>query len=151
MASEAGAAPLPSVGCRLGAAARWAHPLAAPEKGALLVAARPDLGPLFTQAVVLIVDHDPAAGSAGLVLNVPSRGVVADVGLDADLAGAFADQPLYCGGPVAQTSLHLLHGAPGLAGAHEVVPGVYAGGLPAANALVGAGGASAAEFRLLSG
>jgi hypothetical protein len=31
--------------------------VSAPEKGCLLLAARPDLGPLFTQAVVLIVDH----------------------------------------------------------------------------------------------
>lgn len=56
-ASEEGALPLPAVGCRLARDARWAHALAAPEKGALLVAARADLGPLFTQAVVLIVDH----------------------------------------------------------------------------------------------
>jgi len=97
---------------------------------------------------------DPAAGSAGLVLNVPSRGVIADVGLDASLAGAFAAEPLYCGGPVARSSLHLLHATPGLPGSHVVLPGVFAGGLPAANELVAAGGARAAAaggFRLLSG
>jgi len=36
---------------------RWAHALAAPERGCLLVARRPDLGPLFTHSVVLVVDH----------------------------------------------------------------------------------------------
>lgn len=132
---------------------------------------------------------DDAAGSAGLVLNAPSRGLIGDVGLDQALAGSFSAQPLYCGGPVAQNSLHLLHGkrvlsfsffffflflevkerkkethnspttknpktnlgAPGLEGAHEVIGGVYAGGLPSANALVSQGGASAGAFRLLSG
>ena len=54
---------------------------------------------------------DDAAGSAGLVLNAPSRGLIGDVGLDQALAGSFSAQPLYCGGPVAQNSLHLLHGA----------------------------------------
>ena len=42
-------------------------------------------------------------------------------------------------------------GAPGLEGAHEVIGGVYAGGLPSANSLVLSGGASAGAFRLLSG
>jgi len=158
--SERGAGPPPTVGALsepARAAARWAHAVSAPEKGCLLLAARPDLGPLFTQAVVLIVDHgkkrggvffhlkkkqrekevdffffsldllfdrkkrkknkkisfsktDDAAGSAGLVLNAPSRGLIGDVGLDHALAGSFSAQPLYCGGPVAQNSLHLLHG-----------------------------------------
>jgi hypothetical protein len=39
------------------AGGRWAHGLAAPERGCLLVARRPDLGPLFTHSVVLVVDH----------------------------------------------------------------------------------------------
>lgn len=58
--SERGAGPPPTVGALsepARAAARWAHSVSAPEKGCLLLAARPDLGPLFTQAVVLIVDH----------------------------------------------------------------------------------------------
>lgn len=58
--SERGAGPPPTVGALsepARAAARWAHAVSAPEKGCLLLAARPDLGPLFTQAVVLIVDH----------------------------------------------------------------------------------------------
>ena len=42
-------------------------------------------------------------------------------------------------------------GAPGLEGAHEVIGGVYAGGLPSANSLVSSGGAAAGAFRLLSG
>ena len=42
-------------------------------------------------------------------------------------------------------------GALGLEGAHEVISGVYAGGLPSANSLVSSGGAAASSFRLLSG
>jgi hypothetical protein len=73
------------------------------------------------------------------------------VGLDEAVAGAFGACTLYCGGPVARNSLHVLHGARGLPGAHEVLDGVYAGGLPHANALVRAGDADAADFRLLAG
>ena len=67
------------------------------------------------------------------------------------MAGAFGECTLYCGGPVARNSLHVLHGARGLPGAHEVLDGVYAGGLPHANALVRAGDADPADFRLLAG
>ena len=35
----------------------WAHELGAPERGCLLVARRPDMGPLHTQSVVLLLEH----------------------------------------------------------------------------------------------
>lgn len=36
---------------------RWAHELGAPERGCLLVARRPDMGPLLTQSVILLLEH----------------------------------------------------------------------------------------------
>lgn len=35
----------------------WAHEIAALERGCLLVARKPDMGPLFTQSVVLLLEH----------------------------------------------------------------------------------------------
>lgn len=69
--SERGAGSPPTVGALsepARAAARWAHAVSAPEKGCLLLAARPDLGPLFTQAVVLIVDHGERKRKGGSFL-----------------------------------------------------------------------------------
>ncbi len=36
---------------------RWAHELGTPERGCLLVARRPDMGPLLTQSVILLLEH----------------------------------------------------------------------------------------------
>jgi hypothetical protein len=35
----------------------WAHEIATVERGCLLVARKPDMGPLFTQAIVLLLEH----------------------------------------------------------------------------------------------
>ena len=35
----------------------WAHEISHLEKGCLLVARRPDMGPLLTQSVVLLLEH----------------------------------------------------------------------------------------------
>ena len=35
----------------------WAHEISALEKGCLLVARQPDMGPLLTQSVLLLLEH----------------------------------------------------------------------------------------------
>ena len=40
----------------------WAHELGVPERGCLLVARRPDMGPLHTQSVVLLLEHGAPCG-----------------------------------------------------------------------------------------
>ena len=47
---------------------RWAHPLYHVEPGCILVA-NEKLGGVFHQTVVLIIDHNEAAGSTGMVIN----------------------------------------------------------------------------------
>jgi putative transcriptional regulator len=47
---------------------RWAHPLFHVEPGCILVA-NERLGGVFHQTVVLIIDHNSAAGSTGMVIN----------------------------------------------------------------------------------
>ena len=47
---------------------RWAHPITHIEPGCVLVA-NERLGGVFHQTVVLIIDHDEARGSIGIVIN----------------------------------------------------------------------------------
>ena len=47
---------------------RWAHPLFHVEPGCILVA-NEKLGGVFHQTVVLIIDHNEATGSTGMVIN----------------------------------------------------------------------------------
>jgi putative transcriptional regulator len=47
---------------------RWAHPLFHVEPGCILVA-NERLGGVFHQTVVLIIDHNEAAGTTGMVIN----------------------------------------------------------------------------------
>ena len=47
---------------------RWAHPLFHVEPGCILVA-NERLGGVFHQTIVLIIDHNEAAGSTGMVIN----------------------------------------------------------------------------------
>ena len=64
-------------------------------------------------------------------------------------AGEFRQQALYRGGPVADSHLNILHGHP-VPDAHEIIDGVFMGGLAQANALVQSGQAQAREFKLLA-
>ena len=257
--SERGAGPPPTVGALsepARAAARWAHSVSAPEKGCLLLAARPDLGPLFTQAVVLIVDHGEKRerereffilrgeesaeggkkereevdfffahrktstpeiflfekkkmqnrrrrrlrgprpqrplprphrrrrarpGACGFLLGTAAvlrRARGAELAAPAPRCEEKRERVFFFlkerrrvffrrrsaprGRRKKETHFFPLFffffltkrnktGAPGLEGAHEVIGGVYAGGLPSANSLVSSGGAAAGAFRLLSG
>ncbi|KAK9917412.1 hypothetical protein WJX75_004072 [Coccomyxa subellipsoidea] len=142
---------VPQLRGRLVLPRHWAHELGAPERGCLLVARRPDMGPLHTQSVVLLLEHDQQ-GSAGLILNCPSANArVRSCTCLPDIAGAFKQQLLYQGGSVATERLHLLHGNPAVADTFEVMDGIYTGGLAHANELVASGRASAHEFKLLAG
>ena len=70
-----------------------------PEAGALLVAREGLPDPRFHQAVVLLLEHGPQ-GTAGLIINRPTRLGLAEAlpGLPAVAAAA---DPLFYGGPVA--------------------------------------------------
>ncbi|PSC74897.1 hypothetical protein C2E20_1753 [Micractinium conductrix] len=140
-----------AVGLQLGREERWAHLLAQPERGCLLVARpRPGLG-MFANTVILLLEHEDGEGSSGLILNMPTPLLINNLGLEEDIADAFRHCPLFIGGPVTKNLLHVLHGRRDVEGALEIIEGVYAGGVEAASALVRRGEASPKEFMLLSG
>ncbi|KAK9832802.1 hypothetical protein WJX81_002456 [Elliptochloris bilobata] len=150
VAQEAGVAAAADVReAKRGAAEGWVHPISLPERGCLLLARQPDMGPAFTDAVIFLLEHD-ATSSAGLVLNVPLGLRLRDVGLQDEVAGKFRQQALYRGGPVSDSHLHILHGHP-MPEAYEIIDGVYMGGLAQANALVLTGQAAPEDFKLLAG
>jgi len=52
LGADAGQRPAP-----LGAPGGWAHPIARPERGCLLLARHADMGPAFDHSVVFMLDH----------------------------------------------------------------------------------------------
>jgi putative transcriptional regulator len=75
----------------------------APAAGCLLVATPVIAEPTFFRTVVLLLEHDDAVGSLGVVLNRPMELTVADT-LPAWTGLASAPGVLYAGGPVAEGS-----------------------------------------------
>jgi len=156
----------------------WAHPLSRPERGCVLVA-HPLLftstQTYFSKSVVFLIEHDtgdevfddgesgsgdggsegagvPRGGTCGLILNKPTTITLSDVGGGvAPLLPVFGDSTLYLGGDVERSSLHLVHGIPGLKGSLEVVSGVRVGGVDAAAEAVKEGRARAEDFKFLHG
>ncbi len=91
-------------------------------EGQLLIATPDLLAPMFSQSVVLMIDHDEE-GAIGVILNKPTNTTMTD------LSGKLFDdefewdKPLHVGGPVTGT-LAVLHTIEAMAD-REVIPGVY--------------------------
>ena len=122
----------------------------------------------FSKSVVFLIEHDDGidsggegraaggshqrGGTCGLILNKQTTLTLSDVGGGvAPLLPAFGGSPLYLGGDVERSSLHVVHGVPGLEGSLEVVSGVRVGGVDAAAEAVREGRASAGDFKFLHG
>ena len=91
-------------------------------------------------------------GTAGLILNKATTITLGDVGGGvAPLLPTFGSSTLHLGGDVERSSLHVVHGVPGLPGSIEVVSGVRVGGVDAAAEAVREGRASAGDFKFLHG
>lgn len=112
---------------------RWAHPLFHVEPGCILVA-NEKLGGVFHQTVVLIIDHNEATGSTGMVINRPFPGNLIKIAsdtesnIDLSLKMAFSKAPVSYGGPVMQDQFSTLHGFGEVMGSKKVCPGVFVGG-----------------------
>lgn len=112
---------------------QWAHPLSHIEPGCVLVA-NEKLGGIYHQTVVLIIDHNDALGSTGLVINRPFPCTLLKVAdetvsnIDLSLKLTFADSPVAFGGPVGQDNFSVLHGYGLVDGSQKVAPGVFVGG-----------------------
>jgi putative transcriptional regulator len=135
---------------KLASAAPWAHVIAAPEKGCLLVAADHEFRmsqQYFHHAVILVLEHHEN-GSMGIILNRPTQ---YDMGyVSGDVDGVFAKNALYFGGDVGDGTVSFLHGREDVKGSVEVLPGMYLGGYDSACALVEEQGAKPDEFKFFA-
>lgn len=144
----------------LGGDGFWAHRVAQPESGCVLVA-RPEevYDGFFSRSVVLLLSHG-SEGTFGLCLNKPLASNLATVPTDSSSpigaafqvakAECFAENALLSGGPVNEESLVMLHSA-ALASASRVTDGVYCGGLLGAIVAVRSGELKAGRCRFFSG
>ncbi|EFJ45844.1 hypothetical protein VOLCADRAFT_93661 [Volvox carteri f. nagariensis] len=131
----------------------WAHPLAEPEAGCLLLA-RQDNMSWYTGSVILIASHDPRVGSVGYVLNKPANLTLGELKLLESVPGfqeAFGSQRMQLGGPLYLDRVALLHRLVGLRGSQKIAEGMYMGGLPDAIRLVTAGVLRPQDFTLVLG
>jgi len=127
----------------------WAHPIAVPEKGCLLLAnAFMFLGnqQYFNQAVVLLIEHNES-GSMGIILNRPTQ---YDMGQVTDQAGPFESNPVYFGGDVGDGAVSLIHGRRDVTNSLEIRPGLYLGGMDCAKQMVTDGQAKPEEFKFFA-
>lgn len=91
----------------------WAHLIATPEPGCVLLANPMLFGSsqtYFEQAVILVIEHSEQ-GSMGIILNKPSElrlKQMEDVVLDSQFR-VFAKNKVYLGGDVDADGLYLLH------------------------------------------
>ncbi|XP_031114226.1 uncharacterized protein LOC116017738 [Ipomoea triloba] len=139
---------------------KWAHPIAAPENGCLLVATEKlDGVRTFERTVVLLLKsgtNHPQEGPFGVVINRPLGKKMKHMKpTNLDLATTFAECPLHFGGPL-EASMFLLR-AEGKSDTHrfeEVVPGVSFGArnsLEEASALVKKGVLKPQDFKFFFG
>ena len=132
--------------------ASWAHVLAAPEQGCLLLA-----NPLmfttsqtyFNKAIILLFSHG-ADGSAGVILNKQTQHVMAEFKDSSTLPEAYDACPLYLGGDVGPEVLHIVHTVEGVDNTTSVVPGVCMGGVDGVGRALEEGRAGIADVKLLT-
>ncbi len=136
------------------ATARWAHSLPTAETGCLLLA-NPALfsasQPYFHRAVIFLFDHSDE-GSAGIILNRPTEHTLGGIAGASTFMPEFATAPLFLGGDVGKSSLHLLHAdrPDVLPTGRAVVRGVAVGGFEGAVAAVRSGAMKPADFRFFT-
>jgi putative transcriptional regulator len=132
--------------------ASWAHVLAAPEQGCLLLA-----NPLmfttsqtyFNKAIILLFGHG-ADGSAGVIINKQTQHVMVEFKDSSTLPDAYDACPLYLGGDVGPEVLHIVHTVEGVDNTTSVVPGVYMGGVDGVGRALEEGRAGIADVKLLT-
>lgn len=102
------------------------NPVITPERGSLLVSEPMMEETIFSRSVVMILDIDRGRGHLGLVMNKPTQLTLKNLMPEWEAGG---DVPVFCGGPVDQQRLFMLHTLGScFRGASEVIPGIYVGG-----------------------
>jgi putative transcriptional regulator len=124
----------------------------APGRGMFLVATARLAHPLWRESVILLLSHDAADGSIGVILNRPLPDPLPDWFPGPPAAFAASELRLYLGGPVARDGLlFLLRSTHPPDGAAAVVEGLYHGpahGLLAARLRQGR---ATSELRIFAG
>jgi len=132
----------------------WAHSLPAAEPGAILLANPAlfsDSQQYFQRAAIFLFSHS-AEGSSGLILNRRTEHTLGGIAGAAPFLPTFASSPLYLGGDVGRSSLHVLHAdnPTALPSSTTVVPGVAMGGFADAVKAVESGQMAASDFRFFT-
>ncbi|MDE6532382.1 MAG: YqgE/AlgH family protein [Muribaculaceae bacterium] len=97
-----------------------------PERGSLLISEPMMEEEIFCRSVVMILDIDRGRGHLGLVMNKPTRLTLRSLMPSWESGGTV---PLFCGGPVDNNRLFMLHTLGSMfEGSTEVIPGIYVGG-----------------------
>lgn len=99
----------------------------------------------FNLAVIFLFVHGEG-GSAGLILNKPTRYRLGDFSVSKDVTEGFEQNTLFLGGDVGDTSLHLVHKFADLEHSIEVMEGVYINGFEAAQKAVLQGTKKPSDF-----
>lgn len=127
----------------------WAHALPAPELGCVLVA-HPMMftkqQTYFNLGIIFVFVHDQN-GSAGLILNKPTRFTLGELDGMAQVAMGFEENQLYLGGDVGDDALNVLHRFKDLEKSVEIVDGVYLNGFDHAQKDVLKGAKNASDFK----
>eukprot|EP00640_Fibrocapsa_japonica_P002707 CAMPEP_0113942808 /NCGR_PEP_ID=MMETSP1339-20121228/9749_1 /TAXON_ID=94617 /ORGANISM="Fibrocapsa japonica" /LENGTH=257 /DNA_ID=CAMNT_0000947433 /DNA_START=280 /DNA_END=1053 /DNA_ORIENTATION=+ /assembly_acc=CAM_ASM_000762 len=111
----------------------WAHPIDAPELGAMVISSafpesRASFKDYMKQGVFLITDHEDRIGTAAILLNRPSTFCIGDV-LQGPEVQPFANHQIYLGGESGKDGdIGFMHRHPHLSGTREVLPGICIGG-----------------------
>jgi len=112
---------------------KWAHMISHIEPGCVLLATERLRG-VFQHSIVLIIDHNDAVGSTGIVINRHMPGTLKKVAseeksnIDTSIKLAFASSKVSYGGPVMEQNYSILHGYGEVDGSKKVSPGVFVGG-----------------------
>ncbi|OCX53281.1 hypothetical protein BEL04_02955 [Mucilaginibacter sp. PPCGB 2223] len=95
-----------------------------PAAGRLLISEPFMMDPNFKRSVILLTEYSEV-GAMGFVLNQLSEYVLSDIMPDV----AYAEIPLYKGGPVGNNTLHFIHRCPEkIEDGIEITNGIYWGG-----------------------
>lgn len=135
---------------QVGPGGSWAHPLANPEIGSLVIA-KPGYfnqnQQYFNHAVIFLLHHGEE-GTMGIILNKPTDHTLGTLFDDIEkMSPELAPARLYLGGDVGQGATHVLHSQADLEGAKKIVEGVYAGGFEAIVDHIRAGKSRCEDYR----
>lgn len=116
----------------------WAHAVARPETGGLLLATQKSTTLMkderYWQLVIYVLQHS-AEGSIGMILNRPAGVQMREAtplllgDMETGFKSAFEREPIYLGGFDNHSNMAMMHGVRGLASASETEGGICFGGM----------------------